>query len=152
MIEGDIRNTRNTVRFSLHEPKFKNISDKSKYPNIKIYLSEVIKNGTAICLPGIGIIVSDFYQGLELEKVIQHEYGHFLDALYGIILTKKVPTLFKYLLFYFIIGIPSLLSAAVGKRGAHKYFWTEIRANRLAKEFFGRGYVGDEENYPQSEL
>ena len=152
MIERDSSNSRSNLRSSHREPWFKDISDRSRYPNINIYLSRLIKNGTAICLPGIGIIVSISYQGIELEKVVQHEYGHLLDAHHGIILSKKMPTLFKYLLFYMIIGVPSLLSAAAGKRGAHRYFWTEIRANKLAKDFFGSGYVGDEQNYPQSEL
>ena len=132
MIEGDIRNSRNRLSPLRRKPWFKNISYKSKYPNINIYRSSVIKNGTAICLPGIGIIVSNFYQGIDLEKVLQHEYGHFLDARHGIILTKRTPTLFKCLLFYMIIGIPSILSAAIGKRGEHKYFWTEIRANKIS--------------------
>ena len=128
------------------ETRLKNISDKNKYPGIYIYQSGLIKSGTAITLPGIGIIVSTTYHDQELEKVIQHEYGHFLDANHGNIGGKRVNIVAKYTLFYLLIGLPSLISAAVSRE--HKYYWTEIRANNMAKEFFGRSYILDEDNYP----
>ena len=50
--------------------------------------------------------------------------------------------------YLFIIGLPSLLSA-MGK-GNHNVFWTETRANRHAKRYFGKHYsiAWNEAGYP----
>ena len=51
-----------------------------------------------------------------------HEYGHYIDSqMFG---------------WYYlpVLGIPSLISAAGD--GDHSRFWSEIRANKNAKEYF----------------
>jgi hypothetical protein len=84
-----------------------------------------------------------------------HEYGHTFDSrTFG----------FSYL---FAVGIPSLISAnnsnpVSGKLySTHDIFWTELRANKRAKKYFGKYYGIDwniatspyyrgtfEDNYP----
>lgn len=70
------------------------------------------------------------------NQICMHEFGHTADSqLFG----------WAYLL---VIGLPSLLSA-FGK-GDHNVFWTEIRANRHAKNYFSKHYsiAWNESGYP----
>lgn len=70
------------------------------------------------------------------DQLCMHEFGHTADSQrFG----------WAYLP---IIGLPSLISA-FGK-GDHNVFWTEIRANRHAKRYFGRHYsiAWNEHGYP----
>lgn len=63
-----------------------------------------------------------------------HEYGHTFDS-----------RLFAQY-YLFTIGIPSLLSAMTSKEintppfSTHQEYWTEKRANRWAKRYFGKYY------------
>ena len=68
-----------------------------------------------------------------------HEYGHTIDSrLFG-------PA------FLFGVGIPSIFSANGSKQIAgedigvstHKMYWSEIRANKHAKKYFGENYRVD---------
>ncbi len=70
------------------------------------------------------------------NQICMHEFGHTVDS-------RRFGWL--YLL---IIGLPSLLNA-VGK-GDHNVFWTETRANRHAKRYFGKYYsiAWNESGYP----
>ena len=69
----------------------------------------------------------DGEEGLVLNnQLCMHEFGHTADS------QRFGP------LYLFVIGIPSLISA-FGK-GDHNVFWTEIRANRHAKRYFGKRY------------
>ena len=70
------------------------------------------------------------------NQICMHEFGHTADSQrFG----------WAYLPF---IGLPSLLSA-FGK-GNHNIFWTETRANRHAKKYFGKYYsiAWNESGYP----
>ena len=70
------------------------------------------------------------------NQICMHEFGHTFDSrCFG----------WGYL---FVIGLPSLMSA-LGK-GDHKVFWTETRANRHAKRYFGKHYsiAWNETGYP----
>ena len=70
------------------------------------------------------------------NQICMHEFGHTFDSQrFG----------WAYLP---IIGLPSLMSA-FGK-GNHSIFWTETRANRHAKRYFGKHYsiAWNETGYP----
>lgn len=74
------------------------------------------------------------------NQICMHEFGHTADSQrFG----------WAYL---FVIGLPSLLSA-MGK-GDHNVFWTETRANRHAKRYFGKHYsiAWNETGYPTKHL
>jgi hypothetical protein len=72
--------------------------------------------------------------------ICMHEFGHTADS-----------QIFGWL-YLPCIGLPSLLSA-LGK-GNHSTFWTEIRANRHAKKYFGKHYsiAWNERGYPSENL
>ena len=60
------------------------------------------------------------------NQLCMHEFGHTADSQ-------------RFGWFYLpVVGLSSLISA-LGK-GDHNFFWTEIRANRFAKRYFGRRY------------
>ena len=74
------------------------------------------------------------------NQICMHEFGHTIDSqLFG----------WAYLP---VIGLPSLLSA-FGK-GNHNVFWTELRANSQAKNYFGKHYsiAWDEVGYPTENM
>ena len=74
------------------------------------------------------------------NQICMHEFGHTKDSqLFG----------WAYLP---IIRLPSLLSA-FGK-GNHNIFWTELRANDHAKNYFGKHYsiAWNEAGYPTENL
>ena len=70
------------------------------------------------------------------NQICMHEFGHAADS-----------QLFGWL-YLPVIGLSSLLST-LGK-GNHNVFWTEIRANRHAKRYFGKYYsiAWNESGYP----
>lgn len=70
------------------------------------------------------------------NQICMHEFGHTADS-----------QRFGWL-YLPVIGLPSLLSA-FGK-GNHNVFWTETRANRHAKRYFGKYYsiAWNETDYP----
>lgn len=70
------------------------------------------------------------------DQLRMHEFGHTTDS-----------QRFGWL-YLPIVGLPSLWSAS-GK-GDHNYFWTEIRANRHARQYFSKYYavVWNETAYP----
>ena len=70
------------------------------------------------------------------NQICMHEFGHTADS-----------RRFGWL-YLFIIGLPSLMNA-LGK-GDHNVFWTETRANRHAKRYFGKYYsiAWNETGYP----
>lgn len=74
------------------------------------------------------------------NQICQHEFGHTADS-----------QRFGWL-YLPVIGLPSLMSA-LGK-GDHNVFWTEIRANRHAKRYFGEHYsiVWNEDGYPTENM
>ena len=75
--------------------------------------------------------------GLVLNnQLCMHEFGHTGDS------QRFGP------LYLPVIGLTSLISA-MGK-GDHNNYWTEIRANRLAKRYFGKRYgiEWSEKGYP----
>lgn len=74
------------------------------------------------------------------NQICQHEFGHTADS-----------QRFGWL-YLPVIGLPSLLNA-MGK-GDHNVFWTEIRANRHAKRYFGKHYsvAWNENGYPTDNM
>lgn len=74
------------------------------------------------------------------DQLCMHEFGHTADS-----------QRFGWL-YLPVIGLPSLLSA-MGK-GDHNLFWTEIRANRHAKQYFSKHYAiaWNENGYPTENL
>lgn len=74
------------------------------------------------------------------NQICQHEFGHTADS-----------QRFGWL-YLLVIGLPSLLNA-MGK-GDHNVFWTEIRANRHAKRYFGKHYsvAWNENGYPTGNM
>lgn len=114
-----------------------NISDNQKFPNIKLFESNLFKGG--ITLPGIGIIVSNKKD----IALIQHEYGHYLDFKNY---KTKYGTIISLVVYYCYIGLPSLYNSIIDKifnRKTHTFFYAETRADNLAKAFFERKYLTD---------
>lgn len=70
------------------------------------------------------------------NQICMHEFGHTFDS-----------QRFGWL-YLPVIGLSSLISAS-GK-GDHSIFWTETRANRHAKRYFGKHYslAWNEKGYP----
>ncbi|MBR4593789.1 MAG: VCBS repeat-containing protein [Bacteroidaceae bacterium] len=70
--------------------------------------------------------------------VLMHEYGHTFDS------REMGP------MYLFTIGIPSAKSAknsSIDNGFNHDWYWTELRANRAAKKYFGRYYGVDWSQY-----
>lgn len=129
------------------------ISDPILFPDIKLYSTSLLIQGTAICLPGIGIFVHHSIKGNNQLRVLQHEYGHFLDFKTSKDLRRKRWLKSNFLGFYLGIGIPSLLNTIPilnkipGLDGNHREYWTELRANQLAKTWFGDRLAENFSNY-----
>ena len=118
----------------------RNLSDPNEYPGINIYQNDDKSDMTAVTLPGFGIYIGGGYSGRNLTRVMQHEYGHYLDYKFSPNLNFRGH---RFLNFYFLIGIPSLFNATTGLGGSHKYYWTEIRANQWAEIWFGKNLDPD---------
>jgi len=120
---------------------------------IGVFQTGLILSGTGICLPGIGIFIHDRIPESARKRIIQHEYGHYLDYKSGDEGDQKRFLGSHLLGFYLKIGLPSLLNLMWGINkipafsGNHRRFWTEIRANRLAKNHFGKTLAEDFERY-----
>jgi hypothetical protein len=111
--------------------------NRTDFPNVSIYEHKKIKGG--VTLPGIGIFVCDRTD----IALIQHEYGHFLDFL---LFRKKYGFILSFLIFYLYIGFPSLLITVfsfVVRLNKRINFYTEKRADNLAKRFFADKYLTD---------
>jgi RHS repeat-associated protein len=92
-------------------------------------------------------ITGNFDERVLSDPLFMHEYGHTIDSrAFG-------------LSYLFSIGMPSIISA--GGSGDHSTYWTERRANKRAKKYFGKYYGIDwntatspyyrgtfEDNYP----
>jgi hypothetical protein len=74
-----------------------------------------------------------------VDPMYMHEYGHTIDSRnFGIA-------------YLFAIGIPSAISASRSEQAegeydgvyTHDLYWTEIRANKLAKNYFEKYYGVD---------
>ena len=84
-------------------------------------------------------ITGSFRNRVISDPLFMHEYGHTFDSrIYGM----------SYLL---AIGVPSIFSAdkssgisgEPSKVSTHSFYWTEMRANRHAKKYFGNHYNVD---------
>ena len=82
-------------------------------------------------------ITGGFQDRVLSDPLFMHEYGHRRDSkIFG-------PT------YLFAVGIPSAISASksISIKGeaysTHDIFWTETRANRSAKQYFGKYYGVD---------
>jgi hypothetical protein len=84
-------------------------------------------------------ITGDFDDYVTTHPMYMHEYGHIIDSrAFG-------------LSYLFAIGIPSIISAGNSKQAdgyddgvsTHDFYWTEMRANRNAKKYFGKHYGVD---------
>jgi hypothetical protein len=134
----------------------KEISDPVNFPGIKLFETNLVLKGSAICLPGLGIFIHSGIIKVVRNRVLQHEYGHYLDYKSSHDLRRKRNLKSPILGFYLGIGIPSilntipLLNKIPGLRGSHRDYWTEIRANRLAAEWFGDRLAADFSKYHPS--
>ncbi|QKG52852.1 RHS repeat-associated core domain-containing protein [Hymenobacter sp. BRD67] len=120
----------------------KDISDEKQYPGIKIYESSaVVKENTAVTIPGIGIFIHPSIKKLARVQVLQHEYGHFLDFSFAPDINS--PTQIPFVQYMFIIGIPSVFDLVRGSNSTeHHDFYTEQRADQWAAIYFGTNYAG----------
>jgi hypothetical protein len=126
---------------------FINISDEENFPGIKIYETKLLKKGTAVILPPLGIFIHENVKGIYRTQMLQHEYGHYLDFLS--MSGKKDRRFIAAIKFYLFSGLPSLINAATGIGGRHRFFKTEIRANKLAIKWFnGKLAEGFRNYYP----
>ena len=126
---------------------------------IRVYQTRWILGGSGICLPGIGIFIHSNIPAKAKQSIIQHEYGHFLDYKYGMTGDRKKVLGSHLLGYYLLIGIPSLFNLMPLIRqipifsGPHNTFWTELRANRLAKAHFGEFLAGGfDRNFPSKSV
>jgi hypothetical protein len=117
------------------DPWFRDISNSKMYPGISIYETDKIASGSAVTLPGVGIFVHSSITGDARTRVLQHEYGHYLD--YKFSPDINFPGQISAVNFYMMIGVPSLFNASTGIGGSHSSYWTETRANRWAEIWFG---------------
>ena len=98
----------------------------------------MIAEGSAVTLPGLGIYIHSSITGDARTRVLQHEYGHYLDYKFSPDLQMNVFNKSPAILnFYMKIGIPSFFNAATGIGGDHRSYPTEIRANKWAEIWFG---------------
>lgn len=126
---------------------------------IRVFQTSLILNGSGICLPGIGIFIHNEISEAVKLQIIQHEYGHYLDFKYGVNGDRKKILGSNLLGFYFLIGIPSLfnlipvINRIPNFKGDHRTFWTELRANQLAKAHFGEFLSeGFERSFPSKSV
>lgn len=117
-----------------------NLSDPKQYPGINIYQNNDKSDMTAVTLPGFGIYIGGGFSGRSLNRVIQHEYGHYLDYRFSLDLNYNGQ---GFTNFYLMIGVPSLFNAATDIGGSHSSYWTEIRANKWAEIWFGKNLDPD---------
>lgn len=116
---------------------------------ISVFQTSWIVPGSGICLPGIGIFIHSGIPKASRKRIIQHEFGHYLDYKFGVDGDRKKLLGSYQLGFYLEIGLPSLLNLVWGVNrmpafsGEHRTYWTEIRANRLAKAHFGNSLAQD---------
>ena len=134
----DIKLTENfakiVVKVAVLLENSKDISDPIKYPGVKIYETTLMKEGTGVTLPGIGIFIYPQKDADKKERLLQHEYGHFRDYINSPEKKHDITYTFN---FYSTVGIASLVNELTGLGGPHSSFWTEIRANKEAVKFFG---------------
>jgi hypothetical protein len=140
-------------RIDMKRIDMKRINDIENLSGIGVFQTRFILPGSGICLPGIGIFLHSGITGESRNRIIQHEFGHYLDYKFGVDGDRK-KLLGSYLLgFYVRIGVPSLLNLVWGINrlsafsGNHRRYWTEIRANRLAKAHFGNSLARDFESF-----
>lgn len=92
---------------------------------VNVYGSDLVKDGTAFTVPGVGIFVDPDVQ--MNTQLIMHEYGHILQA-------NKVG-----LLDYYRVIAPGSVNSFRSNPAGHTSFWTETTANRLSYNYFGGG-------------
>lgn len=96
-----------------------------EFNGVPVFFSTVgdLKNGAAFTLPGIGIFINP--NARNDNDLLRHEFGHWLIAL------KEGNEAF------YSIDVPlSLLSAKFSED--HQSSWTEVRANDLSYQYFGK--------------
>ena len=127
----------------------KKIDDIEKLEGIGVFRTRLMLPGSGICLPGIGIFIHSDIPHKASKRIIQHEFGHYLDYRYGVDGDRKRLLGSHLLGFYGKIGLPSLLNLVWGINripafaGDHRTFWAELRANRLASAHFGETLASD---------
>ncbi|RKD19552.1 hypothetical protein BCY91_13200 [Pelobium manganitolerans] len=119
-------------------PLFKHVGT---FEGVSIYETKLIKTHHELCLPNIGIFVSEgaFSAGRELP-VLKHEFGHVLQY-------QKL----GLVKFYLKIGVSSLFSAIRSrffKHYHHQNHCVEVEANRLAFDYCNKPPDWDFKNFP----
>ena len=86
-----------------------------KYNRVAVVSSDRMRGGISL---GNIIILPEFFS----EKTLKHELGHCKQSLY-----------FGWL-YLLVIGLPSIIHAALHRKGDYYHFWTEKWANRLGEK------------------
>lgn len=93
--------------------------DKKLYDGIDFYTNNDPKDFMAVTLSGIGIFIGGGRTGDAITRVMQHEYGHYLDYQLSGDLNFSGN---RALDFYLKIGIPSSFNNLTGLGGTHEFF------------------------------
>lgn len=94
---------------------FRKVQLLSVYNGRRFYVTPKMRGGVSL---GQYIFLSP--SAGKVEQICRHEYGHSLQSLY------LGP------LYLIVIGLPSIMHAAVCRSGNYYHFYTEQWANRLA--------------------
>ena len=86
-----------------------------RYNRVAVVSSDRMRGGISL---GNIIILPEFFS----EKTLKHELGHCKHSLY-----------FGWL-YLPVIGLPSIIHAALHRKGDYYHFWTEKLANRLGEK------------------
>jgi hypothetical protein len=141
------------MSFIVNKTLIRRIRNIENLHGIGVFQTGLIWPGSGICLPGIGIFIHDGIPESARKRIIQHEYGHYLDYKSGDGGDQKRFLGSHLLGFYLKIGLPSILNLIWGINkipavsGDHRRFWTETRANRLANSHFGETLAEDFDRY-----
>ena len=86
-----------------------------KYNRVAVVSSDRMRGGISL---GNIIILPEFFS----DKTLKHELGHCKQSLY------------LGWLYLPVIGLPSIIHAALHRKGDYYHFWTERWANRLGEK------------------
>ena len=119
-----------------------------KFYGTNIYESSSLGNatkGSGITLPEYGIVVGKGVYDAYLANyswitLLQHEYGHVLDYNTMLVDANGIESI-ALNRYYSEVGLPSLKSAIFNSIETHSVQSFEVRANILAKSYFGNSYV-----------
>jgi hypothetical protein len=128
-----------------NEPLFQIKILGASYLGTCIVATRLMKSG-AIALPPFVITAHD---NVGNHDLMRHEYGHFIQYLLLVLCSWSFGK--AYLLYLFLIGIPSIVSAYVAQKNKsyfHQGLYTEKSANQLSYWFHHKPHTWNFEKYP----